>query len=57
MSLNRKFINELNNDIVIEVKVTDGEVYIGIEGPSSISENFLTLQEARILRDMLSEEL
>ena len=63
----RKFKNELGNSIVVKVKsaasekaTKDGKpirvpcVNISIAGPTSISENVVTLEEARKIRDALA---
>ncbi len=63
------FINELDNKI--KVKVTSGYdqsiskeekklykgVLISISGPTSLSENYITLKEAEIIHEMLEEYL
>lgn len=52
------FINELGNEITIQVNRLEGDnVFIAMYGPNSSVTNMVTLQEARVLRDILSEEL
>jgi len=48
------FINEIGNTISIEVAGINGRVCIVIRGPSSISENIVTRQEAEKLRHLLN---
>ena len=57
----RSFVNEVRNQIDIEVRSDHGKdfdpVRVTIVGPYSRSENFLTRQEAEMLRDALAEAL
>lgn len=57
----RSFINELGNQISIRLQDTSTKELqhrtIMINGPTSTWTCRLTLQEARVLRDILEEEL
>lgn len=59
MTTRERFKNELGNEIEIKVdgKFRNGMVLIEIHGPNSSSTNDITLQEARVLCDVLKEEL
>lgn len=56
--LSKAFVNELGNPIVIQVKDdVDEQVLIALEGPTSLSEQIITLREAEVLHKLLGTYL
>lgn len=56
------FTNELGNDITISIASEDAAkniagVNIKIIGPTSMSENIITIQEAKVLQKLLNKYL
>lgn len=55
----RKFVNELGNEIVIDVTISDPgrRCLLSMEGPSSMVESYMTRAEMEHLCDALTEAL
>lgn len=56
--LTKAFINEKGNPIVVAIEdALDGELTIAMEGPTTLSENTITLKEAQVLHGLLGRYL